>query len=482
MVIVEILQIGVIIVANKKNIFALIPKVDDLLKEEKIENLLEKVPRITVVESIRENIEHIRSQIIKLNEQETENFKIDEEELIEHIIQNVELKNRMNLRKVINATGVVLHTNLGRALLSESIKEDIWNVASSYSTLEFDINSGTRGSRYAHVEEIITKLTGAESAMVVNNNAAAVLLVLDTLAKNKEVIVSRGQLVEIGGAFRVPDVMQQSGAKLVEVGTTNKTHLSDYKSAISEETAVLLKVHTSNYRILGFTEEVSLKNLVDLGKEYDVPVIEDIGSGTFIDFSKYGLYKEPTVQESVLAGADIVTFSGDKLLGGPQAGIIVGKEKYIKEMKKNPYTRAFRVDKLTLAALEATLRLYLNEKDAINEIPTLRMLTMSFDEIKEKADTLYEMLKNNIKNCTIEKINGVSQVGGGSMPLEEMETVLISIKPEFLSINKFEEMLRGYKTPIITRISEDKVLIDVRTIKSNEFDIIVEGLRHILMG
>ncbi|MCT4606346.1 MAG: L-seryl-tRNA(Sec) selenium transferase [Marinisporobacter sp.] len=468
--------------AKKQNIFTLIPKVDELLKVEKIEMLLEKVPRITVVESVRENIEYIRKKIIKLNEDEVEAFKIDEEELIENIIQKVTLKNKMNLRKVINATGVVLHTNLGRALLSDTIKEEIWNVASSYSTLEFDIDSGKRGSRYAHVEEIITKLTGAEAAMVVNNNAAAVLLVLDTLAKNKEVIVSRGQLVEIGGAFRVPDVMQQSGAKLVEVGTTNKTHFSDYENAISEETAVLLKVHTSNYRILGFTEEVSLKDLINLGKKSNIPVIEDIGSGTFIDFSKYGLYKEPTVQESVLAGADIVTFSGDKLLGGPQAGVIVGKEKYIKEMKKNPYTRAFRVDKLTLAALEATLRLYLNEEEeVIHQIPTLRMLTISLDEIKEKADTLYEMLKNNVKNCTIEKIEGVSQVGGGSMPLEEMPTVLIRIKPENISVNKFEALLRTYETPIITRISEDQVVIDVRTLKLDEFDIIVNGLCHILM-
>ncbi|QXM05919.1 L-seryl-tRNA(Sec) selenium transferase [Crassaminicella indica] len=470
------------IVSKKKNIFSLIPKVDDLLKEEKIKNLLKKAPRIIVVECIREHIDHIRNKIIKLDDQEAEAFKIDDIKLINDIIQSVELKNTMNLRKVINATGVVLHTNLGRAILSESIKEDVWNVASNYSTLEFDIDSGKRGTRYSHVEEIITKLTGAEAAMVVNNNAAAVLLVLDTLAKNKEVIVSRGQLVEIGGSFRIPDVMQQSGAKLVEVGTTNKTHISDYENAICEETGALLKVHTSNYRILGFTKEVPLKDIVDLGKKYNIPVVEDIGSGTFIDFSKYGLYKEPTVQESVLGGADIVTFSGDKLLGGPQAGIIVGKEKYIKAMKKNPYTRAFRVDKLTLAVLEATLRLYLNEIDAVRKIPTLRMLTMSFEEIMEKADALYKLLKACIKNCTFEKINGVSQVGGGSMPLEEMGTILISIKPKSLSINKFEQMLRNYKTPIIARISEDKVLLDVRTIKRNEFKIIADGLSHILMG
>ncbi|TCO79870.1 L-seryl-tRNA(Sec) selenium transferase [Marinisporobacter balticus] len=466
--------------STKKDLFVLIPKVDDLLNDEKIKDLLEKVPRIMIVEAIRESIEEIRIKIVQLDNQQVKSFKIDYEALIEKIIRIIKQKNRMNLSKVINTTGVVLHTNLGRALLSESIKEEIWNVANSYSTLEFDVDSGKRGSRYAHVEEIITKLTGAESALVVNNNAAAVLLVLDTLAKNREVIVSRGQLVEIGGSFRVPDVMQQSGAKLVEVGTTNKTHISDYERAITEDTAALLKVHTSNYKILGFTQEVSLKDLVEIGREHNIPVIEDIGSGTFIDFSKFGLYKEPTVQESVAMKADIVTFSGDKLLGGPQAGIIIGKKEYIEKMKKNPYTRAFRVDKLTLAALEATLRLYLDEESALEKIPTLRMLTISLEEIEKKANALYALLKENIKHCTIEKIKGFSQVGGGSMPLEKIPTMLISIKPENLSINKFEQMLRDYNPPIIARISEERILMDVRTIKENEFEIIVAGIDKLL--
>lgn len=466
--------------SNKKRLFSSIPKVDELLDKKEIKDLLLKAPRIMVVESIRENIEIIRKQIASLNDKDAESFTIEHMQLINKIIENVKLKNTMNLRKVVNATGVVLHTNLGRALLSDAIKDEVWDVASNYSTLEFNISSGKRGSRYAHVEEIITKLTGAESALVVNNNAAAVMLVLSTLAKNKEVIVSRGQLVEIGGAFRIPDVMEQSGAKLVEVGTTNKTHLSDYEKTITEETAALLKVHTSNYKIMGFTQEVSLEELVLLGRKNDIPVIEDIGSGTLIDFSKFGMAHEPTVQDSIAMGADIVTFSGDKLLGGPQAGIIVGRKKYIDKMKKNPITRAFRVDKLTLAALEATFRLYFDEKEVFRKIPTLHMLTMSAKEIGEKAENLYKLLKESITNCTIEKVPGVSQVGGGSMPLETLPTMLISIEPKLLSINKFEEMLRNYKIPIIARISDDKVLLDVRTVKQSEFVIIKEGIYNIL--
>lgn len=466
--------------STKKNLFAAIPKVDDLLNEEKIKDVSNKVARSTIVESIRENIDRLRKNIVKLDWCEVENFKIDYEKLIEDILKSVDLKNTMNLRKVINATGVVLHTNLGRALLSESIKDDIWNIANSYSNLEFDIESGKRGSRYAHVEEILTKLTGAEDALVVNNNAAAVLLVLGTLAKDQEVIVSRGQLVEIGGAFRVPDVMKQGGAKLVEIGTTNKTHVSDYENAINEETGMLLKVHTSNYKIVGFTQEVEVDEMVALGKKYNVPVVEDIGSGTLVDFSEYGITKEPTVQESIALGADIVTFSGDKLLGGPQGGIIVGKKKYIDRMKKNPITRAIRVDKLTLAALEATLRLYLDKENVFSKIPTLHMLTMSQEEIKEKSEKLLNCMVERVGNCDIEKIEGYSQVGGGSLPLEKLPTTLIAIKPKTISVNKLDQLLRDYKTPIITRISDDRVLLDVRTIKIDEFEMVVEAIRSIL--
>ncbi|WP_129597344.1 L-seryl-tRNA(Sec) selenium transferase [Anaerophilus nitritogenes] len=466
--------------STKKEMMASIPKVDHLLSEVKIQNLLKKGPRSIVIESIRESLDEIRIEILECDDHHFKNFSIDYEILQEKIIRKVKEKKRMNLKRVVNASGVVLHTNLGRALLSESIKEEVWNIASNYSNLEYDIKLGKRGSRYAHVENLLTKLTKAESALVVNNNAAAVFLVLNTLVKNKEIIVSRGQLVEIGGSFRVPDVMEQSGANLVEVGTTNKTHLDDYEKNITEYTGALLKVHTSNYKILGFTQDVDLKELVQLGKKYNIPVVEDIGSGALIDFSKYGLYKEPIVYESIMSGADIVTFSGDKLLGGPQAGIIIGKKEYIDKMKKNPYTRAFRVDKLTLAALEATLKIYLDEKKVIKEIPTLYMLTITREEIDKKAKKLYNLLNENIKDCQIEKIDGFSQVGGGSMPLETLPTTLIRIKCRGLSPNEFEYFLRNYEIPIITRIHEHHIILDVRTIHEDEFLIILKGIKAVL--
>lgn len=465
---------------QKKDLFCMIPKVDELLKDDKLSILFEKYPRTIIVDTVRLCIEQIRQEIMELQEGKIESYKIDEDQLIHQIIQQVENVCTMNLKRVINATGVVIHTNLGRALLSEAIKEAVWDTAANYSTLEFNTETGTRGSRYAHVEDILSKLCGSEAAMVVNNNAAAVLLVLGTIAKNKEVIVSRGQLVEIGGSFRIPEVMEQSGAKLKEVGTTNKTHVADYEKAIGEETAALLKVHTSNYKILGFTQEVALSDMVLLGEKYNIPVIEDIGSGTLIDLSKYGLTKEPTVQESIAEGADVVTFSGDKLLGGPQAGIIVGKKKYIDRMKRNPLTRALRVDKLTLAALEATLRLYLDEKDALIKIPTLHMLTISPTEIEGKAKALLKKIGKLNLDDEIKILKGVSQVGGGAMPLEELPSYMIAIKPFKKSVNQVETELRKRKIPIIARISEDQLLFDCRTIKEEEFDMIIEAFAEIL--
>ncbi len=345
--------------------------------------------------------------------------------------------------------------------------------------MEFDLQSGKRGSRYSHIEEIICRLTGAEAALVVNNNAAAVLLVLNTLAKDKEVIVSRGQLVEIGGSFRVPEVMIQSGARLVEVGTTNKTHLHDYENNINDETGVILKVHTSNYKIVGFTKEVAIEELSYIGNKYEIPVVEDIGSGTLIDFSKYGLTKEPTVQESIKKGADIITFSGDKLLGGPQAGIIIGKKDLIDKMKKNQLTRALRVDKMTLVTLEAIMRIYLDEEKAIKNIPTLNMITMDIKEIKAKAETLFERMNDRDFPYRFEVVQGNSQVGGGSMPVENLPTYLISLAADNISSSVIEESLRKYEIPIITRINNDKVLLDLRTIRYQEFDIILQALASI---
>ena len=334
---------------NKKELFKMLPSVDEVLSQKEIEELIEKYPRSIVLESIREVIDINRKTIVAIKtEEEAEKFSLTMEKVIEETEKKARDNYALSLKKVINGTGTVLHTNLGRSLISEKIKDEIWTAASRYSNLEYDLEKGERGSRYVHLTDMIKRLTGAEDVLVVNNNAAAVMLVLSTMAKGGEAIVSRGELVEVGGSFRIPSVMALSGADLVEIGATNKTHLKDYEEAITENTRALMKVHTSNYRIMGFTESISVAELVELGKKYDLPVIEDLGSGVFIDLSKYGLEYEPTVLDSIHRGADIVTFSGDKMLGGAQAGIIVGKKKYISAMKKNQLTRALRVDKLSL--------------------------------------------------------------------------------------------------------------------------------------
>jgi len=345
---------------NKNMLFRNIPKVDVLLEKTEIINLIEKYHRDVVVDATREEIDKLRNFI-----KENDDMSLIEEKincLVENIALNVKKVYSYNLRKVINGTGTILHTNLGRAIISKKHADYLSEVVTSYSNLEYNLEEGKRGERYSHFEKLICKITGAECAMAVNNNAAAVMLVLSSMAENKEVIVSRGELVEVGGKFRIPDVMKSSKADLVEIGTTNKTHLEDYEDAITENTGAFLKVHTSNFKILGFTESVSIDELCKLGKEKDIPVIEDIGSGVLVDLSKYGLEYEPTVQDSIKAGVDIVSFSGDKLLGGPQAGIIVGKKKYIDKMKKNPLTRAFRIDKFTATILEMIFHEYLTKK------------------------------------------------------------------------------------------------------------------------
>lgn len=467
---------------EKINLFTLIPKVDDLLNNPLINELNNQVPRVIILESIREEIDLLR---IKIREDDIEEEEVRKtiSNLPKQIINRALRKNKNKLRRVVNGTGVVLHTNLGRSLISDEIIENVVDIASNYSNLEYDLNLGERGSRYSHLEEIIKTITGGESAMVVNNNAAAVMLVLSTMAKGKEVIVSRGELIEIGGSFRVPEVMAQSGAQLVDVGTTNKTHIWDYENAINENTSALMKVHTSNYRILGFTSSVSIEELRELKEKYEIPLIEDIGSGVLIDLSKYGLEYEPTVQDSIKKGIDIVTFSGDKLLGGPQAGIIVGKRKYIDEMKKNPLTRAFRVDKFTISALESTLKLYLDEEQAVKKIPTLNMLTISLDELEDKAKRLKDILCNEVDNkIEIEIVDELSEVGGGSLPLEKLPTKCLTLYPKEMSVSKFERNLRRFTTPIITRVYRDKIYIDLRTVKYSEFDIVLNGVIYALQG
>ncbi|WP_185903741.1 L-seryl-tRNA(Sec) selenium transferase [Hathewaya massiliensis] len=454
----------------KNELLRKLPKIDELLEDEKIKQAITKSMRTLVVEALREAIDFYRKEILQDNIKE-----INKEEIIDKSLELLEHKNHNKLRKVINATGTVIHTNLGRSLLCKKAIESVLSVAENYNNLEYELSNGKRGSRYSHIEELLAKITGAEAAMVVNNNAAAVMLILDTLCKDKEAIVSRGELVEIGGSFRVPEVMRYSGAKLVEVGTTNRTHLYDYENNITEDTGVFLKVHTSNYRILGFTETVSLEELVKVGEERDIPVVEDIGSGVLIDFSKYGFTYEPTIQESIKKGVDVVSFSGDKMLGGPQAGIIVGKKKYIDRMKKNQLTRALRVDKMTLAALEATLKYYQDEKSAIENIPTLNMLLKDKNEIKKSALSLKRKLTNKVKKFKFTIEEELSMVGGGSMPTEKINTYAIKVSSDKITSEKIEEFLRTYKTPIIVRVYNGEIIMDLRTLFSRDFDIIVKA-------
>jgi len=471
--------------ANNK-LLRSIPKVDEILNSDELADVTLRFGRKVVCEAVRNAIDEIRNEVLSMENLNFDSNCGDEcailSEVMKRVLEKVEKSDDMNLRKVVNATGVILHTNLGRAPLNSTIKDKVWEIAESYSNLEFDVSTGERGSRYSHVDKLLTSLTGAEAALVVNNNAAAVLLVLGTLAKGKKVVVSRGELVEIGGSFRIPEIMEQSGAELIEVGTTNRTRISDYKEgARQDETGVLLKVHTSNYKIVGFTEEVSLDDMVKLGKDIDIPVIYDLGSGALIDLRKYGIDGETDVVSCVKAGVDVVCFSGDKLLGGPQAGIILGKKDFIEKMKKNPLTRAFRIDKLTLAALEASLRIYLNADDVTKEIPVLSMLTMSDEEINEKAEKLMKLLCDNIKNAEISIDAGLSQTGGGTLPLLEIPTKIITINLENISPEYLEERLRCGRIPVITRINKGKVCIDVRTIKDDDFELIVQAFSDILI-
>ena len=398
------------------------------------------------------------------------------DEIASDVATVLAISNRPNLQRVINGTGIILHTNLGRAPLAKAAVDAITNTALGYSNLEYSVPEGKRSSRHVIVEDLLTKLTGAKAAMVVNNNASAVLLALSAVAKNKDVIVSRGELVEIGGSFRVPDVLAQSGSQLVEVGTTNKTHLADYEKAIlandrySLGPGALLRVHTSNFIISGFTTKPTLEELSALAAEHSLPLIEDLGSGCMIPLGEYGIHGQPTVAESVKAGVDIITFSGDKLLGGPQAGIIVGRKEYIAKMKSHPLARAMRIDKLCLAALEATLRLYLDPKTAVREIPTLQMLCETQDNLFEKAERLADKLS---PHATV--IAETSQAGGGAIPEENFSTAAVIINAD-VSAQALEKHFRSGPIPIIGRISKDRFILDVRTLCDDDFPVIVSRL------
>ncbi|MBE6026042.1 MAG: L-seryl-tRNA(Sec) selenium transferase [Clostridiales bacterium] len=466
----------------KKELLRSLPKIDEVLMDERISALMERIPRETVVDAVRDSVETIRADILAGKITEPSEMKLDTIiDRINHTANKMDIK---SLRPVINATGVVLHTNLGRANLSEKALAQVISVANNYSTLEYDPEKGVRGSRHSHVENMIKKITGAEAAMAVNNNAAATMLVMAAIGRDREMIVSRGELVEIGGSFRIPDIMKESGAVLVEVGTTNKTRISDYESQINENTAALLKVHTSNYRVIGFTEDASLRELRELGDKYGLPVIYDMGSGLMTDLSEWGIH-EPVVKEGLKDGADVILFSGDKLLGGPQAGIIAGKKEYIDKMKSHPLARVVRVDKMTIAALEATLSEYADRDRALNEIPVLRMITKSREDLQAECLLLKGML-DEIKDpedgsvaYSARVVDDDGVVGGGSAPDSRLKNIVLAVDHGKLSPDRIEEALRKGEPPVIARIKNDSVIIDVRTVNKSEYDIIAERFREI---
>lgn len=455
-----------------QHLLRLIPKVDEFMRWV---GVLPDVPEALIKAAVREVLDEKRSAI--LAGKDVKEDVLTQKGLMPVFNKKLKQKLTPNFRTVINATGVVVHTNLGRSLLPKTAMEMILDRGFRYSNLEFDLATGKRGSRYSLVEDILCELTGAEAALVVNNNAAAVLLVLESLAAGKEVIVSRGQLVEIGGSFRIPDVMAKSGAKLVEVGATNRTHLRDYENAITEETALLLKVHTSNFKVIGFTSEVELPDLVSLGVQHGLPVMEDLGSGSFVDLSKFGLRKEPTVQEVLKAGVDVVTFSGDKLLGGPQAGLILGKKEIVERVKKNPMNRALRIDKFTLAGLEAVLRIYYDEEKALREIPTLAMLAAPLETVAKRAKRLLRRIKRPLTDaCECEIVTTNSRVGGGALPEQNLPTKAVVLVPKAKSLNQLENDLRNLSLPIIGRIEDERYLLDMRTVADDEVAMLAAGL------
>ena len=461
---------------DKAALLRRIPAVHELVA--RLKERFPKAPEKLITLAARQAVETLREEILSGKRQ-----GLSFEEALSAAESVLKERLKPSLRPVINATGVVVHTNLGRSLLPEEAISAVAEIAGRYSNLEFDLKTGKRGSRYSHVEEILLELTGAEAALVVNNNAAAVLITLNTLALGKEVIVSRGELVEIGGSFRIPDVMARSGAILREVGATNRTHLRDYEAAINENTALLMKVHKSNYAIVGFTKEVSGKELVELGRKYGLPVVEDLGSGCFVDFSRYGLLKEPTVQEVLATGVDVVTFSGDKLLGGPQAGIILGRKDFIAAIRKNPLNRAVRIDKMTLAALEATLALYRDEKEALAKIPTLEMITRDPLEVRQAARRLKRRLRKVLPpEVELRVVETIARVGGGALPLASPKSYAVAVRSPYHSAAALEKALRKGEPPVIARIEEDTLLLDLRTVLPREMGEIVAALKKVFEG
>ena len=467
----------------ENNILRKLPSVDTLINTEEGKQLIKKHGHTSLVNATRSVLEELRSEIQKKEPASIKEDGLSVDSIMRRIQDYLKKKFSPSLQKAINAAGIILHTGLGRAVLSRKALEAINDTIEGYCTLATDIETGHRGHRDIHLHGLLCELTGAEAATIVNNNAAATVLILNALAKGKEVIVSRGQLVEIGGSFRMPDVMESSGAILKEVGTTNKTHLKDYLAAINENTGAIMRVHHSNYRILGFAEEPPIEDLIKLGKEFHLPVIDDIGSGALIDLKEFGLETEPLVQQSINAGVDVCCFSGDKLIGGPQSGVIVGKSAILEKIKKNPLARALRVGKMTIASMEATLKLFLDPEKLTLNHPCYRMFSCGLDDLEKRAQKIKNKLSAGVKEkADIHTVDGGSQVGSGSVPIETLPTKLLSVKPSSLSADNLAKKLRSNVPPIFTRVQKDSVLFDLRTIQPEEDESVQEALLRILKG
>lgn len=459
---------------KNKEILRNIPSVDKILKWDELKEALKIIKQDYITEIIRDNVEKYRNLL-------KEGERIDGAHLKKEILSDIQDLITPYFSYAINALGIVLHTGLGRAPFNKRIAEVVHAMSMGYSRLQID-DEGKRADRYKKISRLLQILTGAEAGLIVNNNAAATLLILNAMAKGKEVIVSRGQLIEIGGAYRIPDIMAQSGAMMREIGTTNRTHLKDYERAINENTGAILRVHQSNFRIIGFTKEVPLDELVALGRKHNIPVIDDLGSGALIDFAKYDLPKEPMVQESIATGADVVCFSGDKLVGGPQCGIIIGKRNFIEMIKKNPLTRALRCDKLTNAVLEATLQMFLlREEDLILNHAVLKILLKPLDKIRSNAHRCARNMRTTFGSMLDVSVrSGFSEIGGGSLSTEQLPTYLVIVKPRDIPANALASALRRCQPPVFTRVAEDSLLLDFRTVMKGEEKIILEALKTVL--
>lgn len=458
-----------------RELLRLIPQVNELADQVMSAEEASHLPKQVVLDATRRVLDSARASILSGLDEAPSPAGLDITALAREVLVEARNALRPRLRKVINATGVILHTNLGRAPVSRGALEAAMEVSSGYCNLEYRLDEGERGSRQEHLESLLCSLTSAEGALVVNNNAAAVLLVVAALARGREVVVSRGQLVEIGDSFRLPAIMSQGGASLVEVGTTNRTRLSDYSNAIGPETALIMKIHQSNFRIVGYTEEVPLRELVELGEQHFIPVVEDLGSGSLVGLASLGLAGEHTAAESIAHGADLVTFSGDKLLGGPQAGIIVGSKEYVKAVREHPLARALRVDKMTVAALEATLRDYLDPDRAFSEIPALRMLSEAPEAVRLRANRLKRLLdrsKAGRFDCKV--VPEVSRAGGGTLPTAEMPTFCLSLTHATITCAALEERLRLGDPAVLPRVKDDRILFDLRTVSDGEVPVLAK--------